>query len=262
MNISASITDFPVFSHIETFFKEFKNAGLDGVEIVLGAKSRFFKKQILTLVDKYNLPVTSVHQPPWSGVGLYFDKEFGNWAKTIGTTSLVCHPLAFQSFESTAMKKYFQQLATLQEQYNMHILLENMPNDFAYQKLHTDKNNTMTTHLEKIGNIADEYGFLLTYDVSHAEFIDPQKEEIFQKIFPKIGNIHLSSFQNHQHHLPLTMGDLDAAGFLQYLKNKKYKGIITFEVYYPRLRMMINNYDFSAIYNSVKVFRSLTDKFS
>ena len=260
MKISASITDFPIFSNVETFFKEFKNAGVDGIEIVLGAKTRPFMKRIIKLVQKYDLPITSVHQPSWSGVGLYFDEEFIKWAKAVGTTSIICHPLTFHSFDSQGMKNYFKRLSHWQEKHDVHILLENMPDDLAYHKLHIFSKNPMEKHLEELAKAADTYGFLLTYDVSHTEYVKPQNEKIFQDIYSKIGNIHLSSFRGSKHHLPLDMGDLDAKGFLAYLQKRKYNGLITFEVYYPRLLLMVNNYDFSAIYDSVKIFRSLTDK--
>lgn len=262
MKISASITDFPLFSQIETFFKEFKKAGVDGVELVIGVKSRFFIDRMLSFVKEYDLPVTSVHQPPWSGVGLYFDEEFVTFAQRLGTNNIVFHPLTFQSFDGSRMKRYFKRLAQLQQMYGVHIMLENMPNDITYRKLHQFPGNTMSQHIQRLSEVADEYGFLLTYDVSHAEWKAPQKEKIFEDMFSKIGNIHVSSFSSHKHHLPLTMGNLDSEGFIKYLIEKKYKGLLTFEVYYPKLRMMINKYNFSAIADSVTKFRKITDKLS
>lgn len=260
MKVSASITDFPVFSQLDTFFKEFKNAGVDGVELVLGVKSRFAIKQLQKLVKKYDLPITSVHQPAWSGVGLYFDERFVEAAKHLGTNKIVCHPLTFLAFDDKKMQQYFKRLSLLQEQYGIHIMLENMPNDFVYKKLHPFAKEIMRKHLQKMEDIVDTYGFLMTYDVSHAEFKKPQEEKIFQSLLPKIGNIHLSSFHKHQHHLPLTMGDLDSKGFLSYLKKKKYSGLVTFEVYYPKVLMVTNTYEFSAIADSVKVFRKIAGK--
>ncbi|HET9946643.1 MAG TPA: sugar phosphate isomerase/epimerase [Patescibacteria group bacterium] len=261
MKIHASITDFPLLSHLEEFFKNFSNAGVEGVEIVLGVKSRWKIQKLKYFSKKYKLPIASLHQPAWSGVGLYFDEEIGEIAQELGVKYMVFHPLAFHSFDSRAMKNYFQRLSKIQEKYGIHVMLENMPNDIAYKKLHQfPQKNTLIPHMEKISEIADEYGLLLTYDVSHAELKKPQNEKIFQDMFSHIGNIHMSSFNKNQHHLPLSMGDLDSKGFLTYLKNKKYNGLLTLEVYYPKLGLVLDRYDFSAIEDSVKIAKEILGK--
>lgn len=264
MNISASITDFPLFYHMETFFRKFHEAGVDGVEIVLGIKSRWQLARIKHLSKQYKLPITSVHQPPWSGTGVYFDEQFINWAKELGTKSIVFHPLSFTNFESRAMEKYLKKLAAMQQAYDITVMFENMPKDFVYKNLYLPPYTTNLQHLEQINTYADMYGLSLTYDVSHPELVQPQKEPIFQHMFSKIANIHLSSFVHDHHHLPLTMGNFDSKGFLHYLAKKKYKGLITLEVYYPQMQRMVwgNTFDFSGVADSVKVFKEILGKSS
>lgn len=267
MNVNASITDFPVFSQVETFFKKFKEAGVDGLELVLGVKSRFEYARIAYLSEKYDLPIKSIHQPMWSGVGLYFDESFAPFAKKLGVRHIVFHPLTFCSFDSRLMKKYFIRLAYLQEKYDICVMLENMNvHDFPYRKLFDTSPDANLHHMQRLNAIADEYGFLLTYDVSHAEIINPAKTEIFSTIFSKIGNIHISSFSLRKdkksmiHHLPLTMGDFDVEDFVKCLQKKKYQGLLTMEIYYPKLKLIMNRYDFTAIANSVRVIKEAADK--
>ena len=260
MKVHASLTDFPIFSQIETFFKKFKEAQVDGLELVLGAKSRFEYARLAYLSEKYALPISSLHQPPWSGVGLYFDEEFLEVGKKLGVRHVVFHPLAFHSFTSRGMKKYFERLARLQEKWRVVVMLENMPNDMAYNKLHDGSSEHMIHHLEAMNVAADTYGFLLTYDVSHAEIINPPQSPIFQKLFPKIGNIHASSFRLGKHHLPFTMGEFMAKEFVHFLDQKKYQGLFTLEVYYPKLGLVMNKYDFSAIADSVAIVKKALDK--
>ncbi|HEV2339776.1 MAG TPA: sugar phosphate isomerase/epimerase [Patescibacteria group bacterium] len=262
MKISASITDFPMLSRLETFFKEFSKAGVDGIELVLGIKSRLHLQHIKYLSQKYRLPITSVHQPAWSGLGMYFDERFLLYVQELGVNRIVFHPLAFQSFESKNMQRYFSHLSRLQQQYNVHIMLENMPNDFMYHKLFLPPHTTVQQHLAMISEFAETYGLSITYDVSHAELTKPQETQVFQKLLPKIANIHVSSFVKGHHHLPLNRGILDVTGFLSFLKKKKYQGLMTLEVYYPRLTLMRNVYDFSAVADSVRVFREILDKSS
>lgn len=260
MKINVSITDFPVFSGQETFFKKFKEAGVDGLELVLGVKSRFDYARIRYLSEKYDLPIASVHQPPWSGVGLYFDESFVVLAKKLGVDHIVFHPLAFESFESRRAKVYFEKLARLSQKQHISVMLENMPKDLAYKKLHDDSAEHILHHLEKINTVADTYGFLLTYDVSHAEIADPPTTAIFQKLFPKIGNIHASSFEKHHHHLPFSMGVFHIQSFVEFLQKKKYAGLFTMEIYYPKLGLWRNIYDFSAIATSTAMVKRLLDK--
>lgn len=260
MKVNASITDFPFFSQLETFFKKFKEANVDGLEIVLGLKSRFEFARVSYLSEKYDLPIVSVHQPAWSGLGLFFDESFVQVAKKLGTKSIVFHPLTFCSFESNAMKHYLHKLSFLQEKYNITVMLENMPKDYAYKKLHDSTPDHNLHHLEKLSEIVDIYGFLMTYDVSHAEINKPQETNLFPSLLPKIGNIHASSFINGKHHLGLTMGDFDTEGFVKFLEKKKYKGLFTLEVNNPTENLLKNRYNFSAISQSVALVKKISDK--
>lgn len=260
MKVNASITDFPLFSQTETFFKKFKNAGVDGLELVIGVKSRFDFARILYLSDKYDLPIASIHQPMWSGLGIYFDEAFVKVAKKLGTTKVVFHPLTFCAFESKTMQSYFKRLSHLQEKYDITVMLENMPKDFAYKNLHDDSSDHILHHLEMLNKIVDTYGFLITYDVSHAELEKPQSTEIFAKLLPKIGNIHASSFVNGKHHLPLGSGLFDTEGFIDFLESKKYKGLFTLEVNDPKVNLIMKRYDFTPIFDSVALVKSLDDR--
>ena len=261
MNVNLSvITDFPLFSQLETFFKKSKDAGIDGIELVIGFKTRFEYPRILYLCEKYDLPIVSLHQPPWSGIGVYFDERFVQLAKKLGVRYITYHPLAFHSFTSAAGIEYLERLAKLQEKYDITVMLENMEDEFTYSRLHDGTKDHVLHHLEDINRIADTYGFLITYDVSHAEFTDPGKTEIFQKMLPKIGNIHASSFSHVQHHLSLTKGDLHTKNFIEYLLKKKYKGLFTLEVRPPVRKLVVENYSFTDIQESVSLIKEIAGK--
>src|SRR5260221_6813982 len=251
IKVNASISDFPIFIPLETFFKEYKKAGVDGVEIVGGYKSRWSMKTILSYAKKYQLPVMSIHQPLWSGINVYFDEKFfANLARR-EIKKITFHPLTLLPFSSPTMQKYFNRLASLQEKYDITVCLENMPDDRYYHKLYNYPNNKFLSHLEDMYNIAQAYGFSLTYDVSHAELAAPQKEKAFNKIFSTIANIHLSSFNNVKHHLPVYAGNLDTDGFIEFLLKKQYKGLITLELNRSFFLSIIAPYNFSGMAKSV-----------
>lgn len=259
MKINASITDFPLLSSLDTFFREFKAAGVDGIELVCGFKSRWNAHNIQTLSHKYSLPIVSFHQPPWSFGRAFFDEEFMQTAKKVGAHTVVFHPLFFTSLFSNASERYLEKVAKAQDKYKMQVVFENMKNEFGCRKFYPKKDSTVEQHLFDVYAICKRYGFKINFDTSHAGMDAPQKNIAFQRIFPLIGNIHLSSFSPEQDHLPLTMGKFDAKGFLTYLHHNNYQGHMTFEVFYPKL-FSVKDYDFLAIVDSVKIVRKINGK--
>lgn len=257
--VAASITDFPLQTSIEMFFKKFKEAGVDSVELVIGAKTLDVQR-LFVLAEKYHLPITSFHQSPWSGLGFLFDEGFLRQAKKHGVTTFTFHPLAFTGFDSARMIRYFSRLSKIQKKYDITICLENMKNESFYKKLYISPYETMTKHLEKMHSVAEAYDFSLTYDVSHTLFVHPQETAIFKKMFHKIKNIHLSSFHCKQEHLPLDKGDFDTRSFLTFLDKEKYKGLLTFEINYSLSKRLFTTYDFDEIVRSVAIIKSLSDK--
>lgn len=260
LRVQASIIDFPVFSTVDLFFRKFKEGGVDGVEIVSGVKSRFHMSHVEKLSQKYQLPITSMHQSAWSGVGLYFDERFLVRAKKLGVKTFVFHPLTFGLIDSRRMHKYFYKLSQMQEKYDIKICLENMKNERAYKRLYNYIEEEIQ-HLSDIYRIATQYNLSVTYDTSHGRLIHPFREPQFRKLFPRVANIHLSSFQKTQEHLPLTMGDFDTKSFIENLLERKYMGLLTLEVYYPKM-VTFRSYDFSAISDSVAIIKHIADKFS
>src|SRR5882724_3184958 len=116
LRISTSITDFaPLFFDLEYLFRGLCETGVDGVELVIGIKSRFRSSKLRELSRKYHLPITSIHQPAWGGLGLYFDEDFIDFAKAVGTNKIVFHPLPKVSLTDKRMRSYFRRLAQIQE---------------------------------------------------------------------------------------------------------------------------------------------------
>lgn len=255
-SVSVSIMDFPLFRGLDYLFAGLKNTGVDGLEIVLGVKTRFNFSQLAKLSDKYELPIVSFHQPPWSGLGWYLDESFIREGKGIGVTHYTFHPLPRFSFDSEQMKLYLTWIARMQHKYHITAHLENMPKEvrpgLLSKLIPLDNQTTDLLHVQKI---TKEYGLSMTFDTSHAYNKQPQEESWFAQILPSIGNIHLSSFTSSVDHLPLYLGDFDSQGFLSSLKKKNYSGLLTFEIFYPKLP--IRDYNFEAIRKSVDIVKSI-----
>lgn len=247
--VSISLTDFsPLFFDLGYILKKLKATGVDGVELVVGLKSRWNAKNLLELSKKCDVPIVSLHQPMWSGGGLWLDEEFINLAHIFNIKNITCHPLPGISFDHPRMQMYFQRLARLQKEKQVQILVENMEKGF----LGTDAD---TYDMEKLLELAQAFDFKITLDTDHLALAEPHKEEWFPKIFPYLGNIHLSSFSKTQKHMPLYLGDFKTKEFLQTLYGADYQGLITLELQYPHL-ITFFKYDFEMIQKSVEIVKA------
>lgn len=258
MNVSVSITDLPVFTRLEHLFAGLKKAGADGVEVVTGVKSRWRWGRIKYLSEKYELPVLSIHQPPWSVLNYFFDE--GNIriaVELLGVRTFVFHPITRYSFADEGMKQYLKRLSEMQKKYDVTIALENMPSlirkRFAKHllPLHAD-----TLSIPQIEKAIKTYDLSFNLDISHINVSEPQKEKWFESIYPRIKNIHLSSFNSQRDHLPLYMGDFNTKSFLTELKRRKYKGLVTLEIFYPRM-VKFTNYDYEAMRKSIEIVKGI-----
>lgn len=253
MQINTSITDFaPLLKNPEYLFKGLKESGIQGIELVIGFKSRWSPNYYKNLSKKYNLPIVSLHQPIWSGLGFYFDKRFIHLAKELNSKWVVFHPLPRLSLRDRRMKDYLQKLSNLQKQTGVEILLENLPRKYNNRLINflypPDKE---TGNIESLYEAAEEFNLKLTLDTDHLHLKAPHKESWFPQILSKVKNIHLSSFTEKNKHLPLYLGDLQSAEFIKHLKKAHYTGLLTLEIFYPNL-ISLFGYDFTAIRKSVE----------
>ena len=250
--INASITDFaPLFGTLDYVFKGLKQTGINGVELVIGMKSRWSIKKLRQLSEKYALPIASIHQPIWSGLDLSFDEQFVDLAKELDAKVVVFHPLSGIPFDHPHMQRYLQKLSLLQEKKGITVCLENLPTKYNIKLVNyflpPDKS---TTDILKLFSAVKQYGLKATLDIDHLRIPAPHKESWFMENLHLIGNIHLSSYTKNQEHLPLYMGDFKGKEFVEALKKHNYKGNLTFEIYYPRLTNLFS-YNFEAIKKSV-----------
>jgi sugar phosphate isomerase/epimerase len=255
LRVSVSITDFaPLFAPVESLFKGIKETGADGIELVIGVKSRWSYRLISSYSERYQLPVRSVHQHIWSGLGVWLDEGVFRIAKALRAEGVVVHPRLSTPLDSKDMVQYFEQLARWQQKYDVRVMLENREPQSRYWILDRIWPPVKeATRLIRIYDIAQRYNFAITYDTSHARLANPPESPEFRKLYPLIGNIHLSSYAGKIDHLPLTTGVFDSQSFLAYLRKKRYQGLLTLEVQYPAMVQLGYNYD--AIAKSVTVVK-------
>lgn len=257
MKISVSVGDFPLFRSPKHLFSGLKEAGADGIELITGVKSRYRFQKLLRLSHTYDLPITSIHQPPWSILPGFFDEDFIREGTQIGVKHFVFHPIARYSFTDPPMKRYLEKLASTQEKYGVTIMLENMP-VAIYQEVFKFlfPLSEDTKRIEDLVKAVKEYHLSMTLDTSHAYVPDPTKEAWFDEVFPYLGNIHLSSFNQKRDHLPVYMGEFHTKTFIHSLYEKKYKGLLNLEIFYPG-QFQARSFDFAVIKKSIDFIRQI-----
>ncbi len=255
LKINSSIYDFsPVLSTFEPLFEGLSHAGFDGVELIMGIKSRWSIDTLKKLSRKYSLPVVTVHQPMWSGVGLWLDEGFFKASKRLEAKGIVIHPKQ-SILRRSDDDSYLAQLAKWGRKYELGLFLENMPPAWTSPVLdRLFPFNPYTASLTKLAETCSRHGVKINFDTSHARINKPYEDEEFIKIFPQIGNIHLSSYKSRKDHLSLTQGDFDSKGFVKFLENNNYQGFLDFEIFHPNI-LKIRNYDFNPLKESIDLLR-------
>jgi len=253
--ISFSVADIPLGIALEEYFLLASHLKVDGLELVIGWKTRFWLKKIIRLSNRYSVPITSVHQPPWSVAGFIKDEKSFHFARQFGA-KFVAHPPAVQHLNSDKSNIYYKWLKEMGKKYDLEILIENMTNIYQLLPLlHyvARKHHDSATELPRFEKICKKYGFGFTLDISHLMFTDPQNAPGFKELFPMMKNIHLSDFTEKKEHLGLGNGKLNYDGFLTFLKEKKYSGIVNLELC-PRILNAREKY-YKDITESVKIVK-------
>lgn len=256
--INVSIGDFsPLLRRPEYVFKGLRATGVTGIELWIGAKSRWTPAYYERLSQKYELPIVSLHQPLWAMTGMYFDAGFFTVAQKFGVQSITCHPLPGQSVHSARMHAYFKRLATIQAQIDIPILVENMPTVYRNGLLrHFFPLDIQATNVMELHKAASQFGLGITLDTDHAQVPDLHRQDWLSEVLPEIRNVHLSSFSDNRRHLPLYRGDLQVAAFIKYLQNKNYRHQITLEIGSEHQIPLIN-FNFDDIKKSVEIIRQV-----
>lgn len=250
--VNVSIGDFsPLLREPEFLFKGLREAGADGIELCIGVKSRWTPAHYERLSKKYGLPIVSVHQPVWAMTGVFFDEKFLDLAKKLSAGYATCHPLPRLSFNDARMHAYLKRLSAAQSRTGVHIFIENLPRSYRNGPLNFFFPPAADNSILDLYGAATAYGLGITLDTDHLHASEPHKEPWFETIFPGLGNIHLSSFSDTLRHLPLDTGSLKTAGFIRYLKHKKYDGLLTLEVGAKPITAV--GYDFGAVRRSIEM---------
>ncbi len=241
---------FDKLSHSE-IFSQLKNAGVDGVELLLPADASFDDLvEARNLLEKHNIKVFSVHQALRFITKTKPEEvaELFTAADIFKSKVVVLHmnTVGRQIFK----KNYISTLKMLEKKHKIKIGFENREKFFA---------SRLSTHgwdEIRFPSLMEKVGFKMTLDTCHLGQTGGDIINFFKKNKKRIVNIHLSDYRAHYlnnslrplrfKHLPLGHGDLPIKEFIKVLKTEKYQGLLTLEI----------NSDLDEILNSLRFIKN------
>lgn len=228
--ISLSVADIPIGVTYESLFKAGAENGADGVELVLGWRTRFDMSLINRLSDKYRLPVLSVHEPFWGMFNLLREEGSMAVAGRMGVPYVI-HPPLTRNIESETTQTTLGKIADMAKKTGVRVLLENMPAhvpiEFIDRIWPTDESVVGLTNIHRN---AKRFNFGVTFDTSHWRKKNPALEDEYRQILPEVENIHISDFKGRAiEHLALGDGEMDCREYLKSIKGE-YDRLVTLEL--------------------------------
>lgn len=230
-----------LFPHsLETCFDIAKNAGYEGLEIMVMGKRTQDIERILELEKEYDLPILSVHAPTllvtqfmWGNAGDKLHKTV-ELTEKIGAKTIVVHPpFAWQRKYSDT---FFENIHELEAKTGLTIAVENMfPWTVRGQQI-----KAYSKSWKDIKKNADH----ITFDFSHAalDHLDTVKE--VEQVIPKLSHIHLCDGKNgssnnekdklFDEHLLPGDGNQPIKETFQLLNDRNWSGNVVVEVKVPQ----------------------------
>ncbi len=239
-----------------------KEAGFRYVDISFFTRympgSRYFTTDNAVLADEYRraldaLELTPVqsHEPSGNILGgdggvYYFKKTTRaiDLAGRIGIPSITLHPGIADTFEMSreeyleTLAERFKRLIPLAEQYNIHLLVENLP----WKSLGT---GAMTSNADELNELLDRIDhplFGACWDSGHANMCLLDQYEEIKKLGSRLGGVHLhdnysgrNTLAQDLHQLPF-LGNVNFDAILSALLETGYQGTFNFEVDSPTTR--------------------------
>ena len=230
-----------------------KEAGFDGIEVLVDG--RWDTRQadyLMQLVERYQLPVVSLHSPfhlirvpGWEQDPLWRLKRTVELAEALGARVVVAHPplswlrislrvtgasnkrdfwvgLPLSWFVGRSYARWLcDGLESFQRGTEVTVAVENMPRR-RIGPLGFDL--YQMTRLESLERFRH-----LTLDTTHLATHGIDILQTYERLAGRVAHIHLSNYNGREHRL-LQDGHLPLAGFLHRLNQDGYGGIVTLEL--------------------------------
>jgi sugar phosphate isomerase/epimerase len=181
----------------ETAFQAATQVGYDGIELMI-SPSRDIQNvnYIKDLIQKYSIPVTSIHAPTLLLCKFVWGVEPGgklmrsvDFAEKVGASSVVVHPPFKNNPYSTQL---FQHVRKVNDNTSVDVAVENM---FPWMVRGREKEIYGPSWAETCENVDN-----LTFDFSHASLSRMDVMEFFHRYHHKVRIIHLTDGSTRNQH--------------------------------------------------------------
>jgi sugar phosphate isomerase/epimerase len=230
-----------------------KQAGFDGIEVLVDGRWDTRQADYLKrLMDRYRLPVVSLHSPfhlawvpGWEQDPRWRLKRAVELAEALGARVVVAHPprgwlCISLHVAGTSNKRDFgvglplswlvgrpyarwlcDELEAFQEGTEVTVAVENMPCRRIGPLGFSLYQMTRLESLERFRHLALDVTHLATHDIDIMQ--------AYERLADRVAHVHLSNYNGQEHRL-LQDGHLPLANFLCRLSQDGYKGIVTLEL--------------------------------
>lgn len=230
---------------LSTRFRLAREAGADGVELMLGPRlARGEPREVRRLEDEHHTPVRSVHSvlrlrevsSEQAADDIITSARFA--AQLHHCRVLVVHPPQVDSLHDTAGRHWLEALEAAAEigtRSGFVIAVENLG------QLTRRCTPSALDHPSRLKWLAQEWDVALTFDTAHAGSRSWDLLEVAETFGPRLANVHLSDLGAHtypwalvnalvrDHQLPGS-GTLPLRPLLEHLTANRYAGLITLEL--------------------------------
>jgi len=219
-----------------------REAGLDGVELVLGPEVTLLgAAHVRHLSQKFCLPVLSLHPPILPYPGMHDTRRvlprLVSLAEQVGCDLVVLHTPKTASTTDRQWTAFLEALHAAHSNPHVRVSVENggifAPTDESYV-LHDAR---------RLSDFATRYDLPVTFDTSHAGTSQYKLLEALALFDGRVANVHLSDLAQRRivpdwqplytlflHHQLPGEGALPLAQFVRTLLRNGYAGILTFEI--------------------------------
>ncbi|MCX8022168.1 MAG: sugar phosphate isomerase/epimerase [Syntrophorhabdaceae bacterium] len=233
MNIllsTGSILSFP----IDELFKIAKEAGFDGLELVIDGRFQdpYYVKKVVKSTDI--LPVPSIHAPykkikTWGNQRNAL-KKVVEMASIFGAKNVTFHPPSWFSLE-IGFLRWFINVKDFQEEVgdrDIRLSIENMPltgKRFPFPSYYLNDYSKMI-------RFGLERNLHFTFDTTHIGTFGHDPVSVFIEYYRtgRLVNIHISDFSGFKSHLLIKKGDLPLIKLLNTALRLGYDGNMTLEI--------------------------------
>jgi sugar phosphate isomerase/epimerase len=234
---------------LEETFLFAKEIGADGIELVLVlpvySEGLKLAKE---LSEKHQIPIVSLHQPPW---GVFFTGKSGikrliKKAEFLGCKNIIVH---LATLRRTFNSHFFDWIKKIEKESGINVAFENS----AKRSLEMFPTYAGSDP-EKLEEFIKDRKVNITFDVAKGILCGMDPYQFFQRNKNSIKVMHFHGFnRNSDYHIGFIRHDFDWSGFMSFVKKFDSDVVVTIEIF-PMHKLIHFNLPSRKVFETTKSF--------